>query len=208
MAGSLSPDGKWAATIITSPPQLVLLPTRAGTPKSLKRGTISKYERVEWFPDGKRVLLTGSEQGHGWRCYVQETEGGDPRPITPEGTAATLPTPDGKWILIRGPDQKYSLLAVEGGDTRPVLGLEAMDTPIRWSSECRSLFAREAAGPSLKVFRVEPYSGRRELWKEIMPSDPAGLLTFAGIMLSADGKSYVYSYPRTLSDLYLADGLK
>jgi hypothetical protein len=60
----------------------------------------------------------------------------------------------------------------------------------------------------VKVYRVELATGRREVWKEIQPADPAGLLDLYGVQISRDGKSYYYSYIRNLSDLYLVEGLK
>ncbi len=41
-----------------------------------------------------------------------------------------------------------------------------------------------------------------------MPADPAGVNSLAPILHTPDGKSYVYSYRRELSELYLVDGLK
>jgi hypothetical protein len=55
---------------------------------------------------------------------------------------------------------------------------------------------------------VERETGRRELWKELMPSDSAGLLKIFGCYFSADGRSYAYTYGRNLSDLYLVEGVK
>jgi hypothetical protein len=41
-----------------------------------------------------------------------------------------------------------------------------------------------------------------------MPADPAGTYGIAGLAVNPDGKSYVYTLWRTLSDLYLLEGLK
>jgi len=51
-------------------------------------------------------------------------------------------------------------------------------------------------------------SGRRRPWKELTPPDPAGVLAIGPIKMSADGRSYVYSYRRLIDDLYVVDGLK
>jgi hypothetical protein len=58
------------------------------------------------------------------------------------------------------------------------------------------------------VVQIELSTGQRKPWKELVPSDSAGIDTIRGVELSADGKSYVYGYVRTLSDLYLVEGLK
>jgi len=41
-----------------------------------------------------------------------------------------------------------------------------------------------------------------------VPSDAAGIDTIRGVEIAPDAKSYVYGYIRTLSDLYLVEGLK
>lgn len=59
----------------------------------------------------------------------------------------------------------------------------------------------------IKVFRRDLITGRREAWREITPADPTGILSFWPL-LSADGRSYVYSFWRSLSSLYLVEGLR
>jgi hypothetical protein len=41
-----------------------------------------------------------------------------------------------------------------------------------------------------------------------MPEDAAGVTQIHPTSMAADGRSYVYSYRRVLSDLYLAEGLR
>jgi hypothetical protein len=50
--------------------------------------------------------------------------------------------------------------------------------------------------------------GRRELWKKVGPSDPAGVTFVATGRISDDARSYAYSYARHLLDLFVVDGLK
>jgi hypothetical protein len=42
----------------------------------------------------------------------------------------------------------------------------------------------------------------------LMPSDPAGVETIGPVLITPDGKACVYGYHRTLSDLYMVEGLK
>jgi hypothetical protein len=58
------------------------------------------------------------------------------------------------------------------------------------------------------MFELELATGKRKLWKELVPSDAAGIDTIRGITITPDAKAYVYGYIRTLSDLYLVEGLK
>jgi hypothetical protein len=41
-----------------------------------------------------------------------------------------------------------------------------------------------------------------------MPSDSAGVRSINPIVMTPDGKTYVYGYHRILSDLYVVEGLK
>lgn len=60
----------------------------------------------------------------------------------------------------------------------------------------------------VQISRLDLATGKRELWKEIAPADPAGVDAVFQIKFSADEKSYAYSVSRQLSDLYVVDGLK
>ena len=44
--------------------------------------------------------------------------------------------------------------------------------------------------------------------KELMPADRAGLILAPKILLTPDGKSYVYELRRNLATLFLANDLK
>ena len=60
----------------------------------------------------------------------------------------------------------------------------------------------------MRVVRVDVVSGRRELWKEFAPSDPAGVVEIQAIELTPDASAYAYTYVRILSELYVAEGLR
>jgi hypothetical protein len=59
-----------------------------------------------------------------------------------------------------------------------------------------------------QVYRLELATGQGKLWKQLMPTDPAGVNIISPILVTPDGKSYVYGLRRILSDLYLVEGLK
>jgi hypothetical protein len=76
-----------------------------------------------------------------------------------------------------------------------------------WSEDGRFAYAWNIYELPFRVSRVELATGRREPWKTIMPQDPVGIW-MADLLLTPDGKSYVYNCSRDLSDLYLVEGLK
>ena len=207
---ALSPDGRWALTANADSSQLSLLPTGAGSPKPLpKTGFLHQWGT--FFPDGKRLLLWANEPGKGSRLYVQEIEGGRPRPITPEGFE--LPrggkpiSPDGRTIVALAPDGKGQLLPIDGGEPRALPGTLEGDYPFGWTADGRSLYVLRAGMPA-RVDVLDVATGARRLWKEITPPDPAGILAIGPVLVTPDGKSYVYSYRRMLDDLFLVTGLK
>ena len=98
MAGDFSPDGKWAVATV-SYQQMVLLPTGAGTVRRIERGDIEHYgPMIHWLPDGRQILFSGNQAGHAARCFLQNIDGGGPRPVTPEGVSYCGVSPDGKLI--------------------------------------------------------------------------------------------------------------
>ncbi|HMF09218.1 MAG TPA: hypothetical protein VKJ00_08800 [Thermoanaerobaculia bacterium] len=57
-----------------------------------------------------------------------------------------------------------------------------------------------------RIYRLDLSTGRKELWKELTPPEPVSSLS--PVVLTADGQSYAYTYPRASSDLFLVKGLK
>jgi Tol biopolymer transport system component len=209
----LSPDGKWVLTVLFAPPQLLLLPTGAGEARQLERGPIEQYSgRACWFPDGKRVVFRGREPGHDGRCYMQSIEGGPPSPITPEGTTGTSQgifiSPDSRLVIASNAQHQQSFYPLDGGAPQPISHLESEDKIIGWSSDGRSLYLARTQELPIRVYRFDPATGRKELLKELMPADPAGIFSPNSIFITPDGKGYVYSVGRIFSDLYVVEGLK
>ena len=207
---SLSPDQKWViSSRLSSPAQLILLPARAGEPKPLTHDAFDHFQ-ARWFPDGKRILFSGNEPGRGVRLYLQDLTSGKPQAIAPEGVDALAlwASPDGSVVAAIGPDQRGYLYPVAGGQPRPIPGFAVGDFPIGWSADGRSLYIHRHGEMPAQVYRLELATGQKKLWKQLMPSDPAGVNIVFPILITPDGKSYVYGYRRILSDLYLVEGLK
>ena len=205
----LSPDGKWALarTNVTSPP-LFQLPTGVGEARLLTHDSMN-HLWARWLPDGKQILFSGNDAGHGVRLYVENPEEAKPRPITGEGVSPFFEiSPKGDFVAGVGPDHKMYLYPVAGGEPVPVSGNTGDEAPTGWSADGRSLYVFRFGEIPAKVFELELSTGKRKLWKELVPADSAGIDTIRGITITPDAKAYVYGYIRTLSDLYVVDGLK
>jgi serine/threonine protein kinase len=207
----LSPDGRWALVADEAQKQLMLVPTGAGQVRNLPAGGLL-YQGCFFFPDGKRILASGNGPGQRSRLWVVGLDGSKPRPISPEGVAL-LPSspglsPDGHTVAALGPDRRIMLYPTEPGEPRAAPGLQADELPVRWTPDGRALWVFRSNEVPAKVYRVDMATGERKLWKEIMPPDPAGVLTMGPILMTPDGTSYVYSYRRMLDQLVLVEGLR
>jgi hypothetical protein len=70
-----------------------------------------------------------------------------------------------------------------------------------------SLAPGETSFPA-RVYRVDPWTGRRQLWKEIPPLSPTTGGGIGRIQFAAEGRVCFYNHHRYSSDLVLVDGLK
>jgi WD40 repeat protein len=210
--GSLSADGQWVLSRRFAPkPQDVLVPVRSGNIRPLASDPPS-VAGLGFLPDGERIVIAGREAGHGIRLYVEDLSEGHPRPITPEGVGAVRAakpiSPDGRWVFANGPDGRLTMYAVESGEERPVPGVKPADRPLQWAPDGRAIFVMERNDAVFRIVSVDVATGRRDPWKEIVPADPAGFWGITSFFIAEDGRSYVYSYQRTLSDLYMISGLE
>jgi len=209
-AEALSPDQKWVISQTPgSPAQFRLLPTKAGEARPLTSDSIN-HNGARWLPDGKKVVFSGNEPGRGVRLYVQDVAGGLPLPIAPEGINGTAfaVSLDGQMVAAIGSDLKGYLYPTSGrGDPRLIPGLEPGDLPTSWSQDGHALFVYQTGEVPAKVYRVDLAAGKRTLWKQLVPGDPAGVATIGPILVTPDGKTFVYGFHRTLADLYLVEGL-
>jgi hypothetical protein len=221
MAVALSPSGRLAIVQLgdfhQSGNRLVLLSVGPEPPRELSRGPVESYGGAAWLPDGERLIVHGTEKGRDGRLYVQLVPDGDLRPISPEGWTLGG-TPSSHWVpcFRSEPDEKgrpartWRLCDVEGGSPRAAPWVRGEAVVLAWSDDGRHALVADFWQPPFRVFRVDTSNGRVEPWLDTSPPDPAGIRpewTQAGT-LTSDGRHYVYSYSRTLSDLLLVEGLK
>jgi Tol biopolymer transport system component len=204
----LSEDGQWALSLLDE--KLRLHSTGIGQARDLPTGKV-KIVDAEFFPDGRRILVAGSEPGHEVGLWVFDPADGSLRSLGegPEDVGAI--SPDGKVVAaLFGKDEQLHLVPVDGGERRIVPGAHTHEEATRWSDDGKWLYVH-VAGESQRrhVYRLDPATGRRELWREIVPDDPAGLSAIGEVFVTPDGRSYGYNVSRAIaSDLFLVEGLR
>jgi len=208
---TLSADGKRAlANNFPRRRDLLELPTGAGESRTITTGEVVANQAY-FFPDGRQILEVGSSgAGHGRRLWVQDSQGGSPRAISPEGVEIRhrgCISPDGARVAARDPQGQLAIYAVADGTATPVFGRQDGDEPVHWTADGKSLLVGRPGNPS-QVFIIELATGGRKLFKTLTSGDPTGLLDSSAPDFSRDLSSYVYSYTRITSDLYIVEGLK
>ena len=210
----LSPDGQWVTAETSASSGVTLIPTGPGEPRHLSFPGLDGIDAgaTRWFPDSRHLIVSAKRGKEDRRCFLADLEGGVARPLTPEGVRGTLfcwPSPDGKWVTTRDGDSTLVLYPVGSGEPRRVGGLVRDDSMVGWGADSRSLYIETLSHEwPIRVFRFDVETGRRELWKELAPSDPAGVDSpqiGTWVRITPDGKFYMFGYRRTLSELYVVD---
>jgi hypothetical protein len=127
--------------------------------------------------------------------YVQDISGKNPpKAITPEQTTVGVVwtnshpmSPDGKLIVVLRNDGKYWLYPIDGGNPRPITGLDPNQSIVaRWANS-HEVYVSEVSHNLHRVYLFDPFTGRRKLWRELLPSDPAGVIPLWAPQISSDG---------------------
>jgi dipeptidyl aminopeptidase/acylaminoacyl peptidase len=212
----LSPDGTrvlaFEATTVGAH-HFALLPTRVGEPEILNSVGFQESGSMGWMPDGKAVYFANND-GQGWRMFVQDLVGGQPRGVTPVISVkpwhfeSHLVSPDGKYIFARELNGKGGLYPIAGGEPRTLAGWLPEDNWIEWSADGRSAYVYHDEKQSAPVYRLDIATGKRQLVATLGPNDPAGVTAVLNVRMTADGKSYAYSFDRELSDLFVVEGVR
>jgi serine/threonine protein kinase len=208
---ALSPDGK--LVLSHSGAKLVLMPTGAGQARELK--VAGNFDNgAAWLPDSRRVVIGGVVEKEGYRLHLLDTLDEKLTPLTPENIAGGglrpfAVSPDGTRVAGMSPDEMAVLYFMDGSlSFLAIAGVEKGEIPIRWSADGAAIYVYRPTALPAQVWRIDLAAGRRELWKEFRPIDPAGVYRIAPVCMTPDASAYAYNALRNLSDLYVAENLR
>src|SRR5262249_1832527 len=128
---ALTPDSAWALTRLPATQQFVLVPVKAGLPKTFPKDSFGNTPYGPFLPAANRFVSAAAEPGPAARLYVQSIDGGPAKPITGEGLAQSriFVSPDGHYVAAIGPDLKVHLYPAEGGNVVDLSGSLSGDAP-------------------------------------------------------------------------------
>jgi eukaryotic-like serine/threonine-protein kinase len=190
-----------------------VLPTGVGEPQKLAPNHLQQAGSIGWMPDGKAIYFAGAD-GQGWRMYLQDRDAGTVHPVTPlisvkrNHVESHLVSPDGKLMFARDVNEQGNLYPIAGGEPRRIPGWMAEDIWVNWAADGQSAYVYQDNKTSATVYRLELVSGKRVQIASLTPSDAAGVTAIVNVRMTADGRTYGYSYLRELSDLFLVGGVK
>ncbi len=201
----LSPDGQWAAAIISESGRLVLYPTGPGAAVGIDIAPIVRPISSQWFPDGQGLLVCGTAATGAPRCYRVDRTGGPTRPLAPEGVVARV-APDGATLLLALPDGRYQRSTLDGGTPTPVAGLRPGDLIVAWSRDSRSVYVQSGIQVPAHVERVVLATGARTIVRELTPSGVGTVTSLYVADWVDDGRWYAYRFTSLPSTLFVVSG--
>jgi len=203
MAG-MTPDGNFLfTTSLRGGSTVTKRPVGAGQEQVVHLGNVALTinalsQLLSVSADGRRVAFAGAEHGSAPRAWVMDLDGGTPRAVSPDGAGPVLLSPDGTRVAVGDSKRGLYVVPASGGDPVPVPGAKPDDTPLAWSS-AHELLTWDRTLPA-RIYRTDLESGRRELSRELVAADPAGVL-YALLTFSPDGRFYLQRSRRVLSTL-------
>ncbi len=210
-SGGLSPDGKWAISILPgSPGKVTLVPTGAGQQRTIPTPGLSEIHSGagHFLADGTRFTLNASEPGHGVRCYLLNIDGGKPVAITPEGITGGIVSPDGRYVLRTNQPGMLAVYPIPDGPPRPIPNLEAGFSPIEWTEDDSSVYLYRRGSVPTGVYKVNVRTGQKSLVQELAPETTTGVVSITPIVMTPDASRFAYSYYQLVSVLFVISGLK
>src|SRR5690606_31941551 len=182
---------------------ILVHPTGAGETRTLPNPDQLRFDIAAWLPDSRRIVAIGFKEGRPTRAYIQDIDGGDPVPLTPEGVRAqrwwSLPvSPDGSRFVALNPDGEPAIFSTRDGQAEVVRGVSSEEICATWTPDGRAMLVAKGGGMPWIIERMELDSGRRTPVREIRAREAAGL-RLSLFAVTPDGKSYVHSYTRVQS---------
>jgi hypothetical protein len=117
-------------------------------------------------------------------------------------------SPKGDQVAATADDQPVTIWPVDGGKPIVVKGSEPKDRPITWSADGRSLWVFRRSEVPGHLIKLDLATGQRLVTKLLEPPDSAGVYSIIEVQITPSGHAYAYTYPRLLSQLYVAKGLR
>lgn len=79
---------------------------------------------------------------------------------------------------------------------------------MRFATDGQHVLVYDRDALPVRLYSLDYRTGQRTLWREFTPADPTGIAGIRSIAMSPGGTVVAYNYTRSLSTLYLIEGLR
>ena len=204
-----SPDGTLVAgPLLTRPPQVAVSPIGTGESRRLPAGEITSLRSVEWFPDGRHLLLTGAAEGQAPRTYEMGLDGGKPEALGPADFIGAAVAKDGKRIAGRNASGDAVVFDRETQKLQIIPGVEPQESLGKWTEDGRALIVYSATPWEARVYQVKVETGKHTLLQTVEAHEKTGSTQPMRLAYAERSRTYVYSTIRIPGTLYVVEGLE
>lgn len=206
-----SGDGKSILTYGKGRNEIMMIPIGAGEGRSFVYPQFEEVTITGMLPDDQAFMFSALEKNGQQKLHIQKVNGGTPQFVAVEiafRSRTKRLSPDGRFVLLRKPDDNIYVMPIAGGQASPLSGVQPLEIVDQWSRDGSSVLVHNPAELPIKIYKVDILTGRREFFKEISPPDPVGITGIFHLRFSLDERTYAYSYNRDLATLYLLERFK
>ncbi|HTI38510.1 MAG TPA: protein kinase [Vicinamibacterales bacterium] len=203
---AIAPDGTQVAVYTRRTGKVSIVPTGAGTARSIDLQGADTVFNVGWFADSRRMAVIAAAADKPGRTYVVDSQTGSAVPLTPEGVAGTLVSPDGQWLLTGRPGRPKLLYNLQSKSATPFKGAELGDGNAGWTPDSKAAFVSQVSAGGIRLFRIDIATGVRTPVTTLGAAvDQSGIIQYVGGVIAEDGDHFSYAVARQLSQLFLLE---
>ena len=171
-------------------------------------GDIVNLGPLNWFPDGKHLLLIGATEGQSLRTFETNLDGGKPQPLGPPDFTGSAVAKDGKRIAGRNASGDVVVFNRETQKAQVVPAIGPQEAFDKWTEDGKALLVSSGTPMAVRMYRVEVATGKRTLLQTVELSEKAGSVLKLRLQYNENSKTYVYDTRRILGSLYVVEGLE
>ena len=220
---ALSDDGRWALTSTREDrdSKMVLYPLGPGPARTLDNAGLDHRPMARnrgadggdvnaSFAGSSRIVFVARRDDGPLLTYVQAIDGGPPTPVEHEpGYIVSPMAPDGERFVSQRPDGSLWLATLgPGAATRLPFTLQPNQFIRQWSADGRQVFMLTLRGDRWVVTRVDMKTGSMQPHREVMRDPLEDSMFGSSVRISRDGAVIAGTSNRTVSSLFLIEGVR